>query len=190
MSWMSRRIPALGALALLTAALPQDAHAGQWSHARNGFTIGFNLGVGSAGVDLDDGGSSDRASGGAGSLRIGYAVSPQLVVGFDGNGWTNETDGVEQTFSMGGVGMTWYPQQGGLWLKAIVGAGRAEFRTRFLGADLEVADTGAALAVGTGYEWRLTRSFALGPAMDLARASFDGGSADWANVSLGLNWYL
>lgn len=137
-----------------------------------------------------DGESSDRSTGGAGSIRIGYAVSPQVVLGFDGNGWTRDSDGVRQTFSVGGVGATWYPQENGFWLKAIAGVGRAEFRTNIFGVDVEASDTGGAFALGTGYEWRLARSFAVGPALDFARASFDGGSADWVNFSVGLNWYL
>lgn len=190
MSWTNRALAALGAVMLLAAAAPRNARAGEWSHARNGFTIGFNVGVGSAGVDVDGGGSSDRSTGGAGSLRIGYAVSPQVVVGFDGNGWTKDENGVSTTFSMGGLGVTWYPQEGGAWLKAIVGAGRASFRTNVLGTDVEVSDNGGAFALGGGYEWRLARSFAMGPALDFARASFDGGSANWVNFSVGLNWYL
>jgi opacity protein-like surface antigen len=188
-------------LALLaTSLLPAGrAVAGQWGHERTGMVLGFNLGAGGAMAKFDaDGGSieTDRESGAGGNLRIGYAVSPQVVLGLETSGWSrNEDEGdVESTWSLGlaAFGATWYPAAGGFFLRAGIGVGRAEIEwDAGNGQTVAGDDTGFGLTTGLGYEWRLTRRFALGPQLDLNYVDIgDGISMNWFNATVGLNWFL
>lgn len=176
------------ALLLGTAA---TALAGPWPHDRDGFTVGVNLGVGRATTETDGADEMDETiAGGAGTLRIGYAVSPAAVMSLEGIGWSNEAYGVTQSFSIGGLGLTWFPKRGGFWLKAVVGEGDAKYQATVAGAAVAIDESGPALSLGTGYEWRITRRLALGPAVDLVRVDFDRGRAGWANFTFGLQLYL
>ena len=41
-----------------------------------------------------------------------------------------------------------------------------------------------------GHEWRLTRTFALGPELTWSRAGFDGLDVSWVSAAAALNWYF
>ena len=184
------------AISLLLAA---PAWAGSWAHERSGMVLGFNVGAGSAEAKFDgDGGSisSDRESGGGGNLRIGYAISPKVVLGLETAGWSKKVEdgNVDSTWSLGvaAFGATWYPAAGGFFMRAGVGVGRAEVKwDAGSGLTASADDTGFGLTTGLGYEWRLTRRFALGPQVDLNYVDIgDGVSMNWFNVTLGFNWFL
>jgi len=67
---------------LLIILTTGPAAAGKWSHERDGFMLGFNLGGGSATVKPDNG-ESDSGGGGAGSFRLAWAFSNQFLVGLE-----------------------------------------------------------------------------------------------------------
>lgn len=190
----------LGAALVLAASCMSPARAGQWPHERQGVLLGFNVGVGSADLDLEVDGfrpSFNRETGGAGSFRFGYAVQPNLVLGLETNAWTktDESDGVEQTWTFGvaALGLTWFPQQdGGLYLRGGVGIGSASLEIDLgNGYSFNGDDQGLGLTGGLGYEWRLTRRFALGPGVDFGWTDVgDGFSMNWVNFTAGFNWYL
>lgn len=53
-------------------------------------------------------------------------------------------------------------------------------------------ETGFALAAAAGYEWRLTKKFALGPQVEFNYLNIGGDLVDTANffdATLGFNWY-
>jgi hypothetical protein len=188
-------LPALAVLVLVGGA----AWAGTWSHERNGAVLGFNVGAGSAGVNVDLGGataSSDRETGEAGSLRLGYAVQQNLVLGFEANGWAKTfTSGGYDTkwsFGVGTLGATWYPAHGGFFMRGGVGFGRAQVEfSNSQGTQLKAHDSGLGMTAGLGYEWRLTRTFALGPQVDFGYLDVGNGfTANYVNFTLGLNWFL
>lgn len=187
---------ALVAISLLPAA---RAAAGPWGHERTGMVLGFNLGGGGAAAKFDGDGLSaetDRESGGGGNLRIGYAVSPKVVLGLETSGWSKQVDegNIESTWSLGVAtfAATWYPAAGGFFLRGGVGVGHAEVEwDAGDGLTLAGEDSGFGLTTGLGYEWRLTRRFALGPQLDLNYVDIgDGISMNWFNVTVGLNWFL
>jgi hypothetical protein len=52
-------------------------------------------------------------------------------------------------------------------------------------------ERGFGFLVGTGYEWRLGRKFALGPQFDYAYSKVnDNLSMNYFNFTMGLNWYF
>src|SRR5687767_3866410 len=77
------------AAALLLVAAPALAQ----SAPRQGFTVSFGGGAGSAGFSYE-GSTSDRISGPSGYLRLGGAVSPSLVIAGETHGWTHSEGGV------------------------------------------------------------------------------------------------
>ena len=187
---LSLRLLRLPLAAVLLLAGATTASAGDWPHSRDGLTAGVALGVGSSRAETKEADESNGAiAGGAGSLRVGYAVSPAVVISLEGIGWSNESYGVTQSFSIGGIGLAWFPGEGGLSVKGTVGRGRARYRTRIRGTVVEIDDTGSALGVGAGYEWRVARRVAIGPAIDGVVVGFDGGEAGWVSFTLGLNLY-
>ena len=85
----------------------------QKPQTRNGFTISFGLGGGSAGATCDDC-SSDRQSAPSGYLRIGGALRQNLILAGEVNAWTKEygEQGVTADLTITTVNFVaqWYPQ--------------------------------------------------------------------------------
>jgi hypothetical protein len=54
---------------------------------------------------------------------------------------------------------------------------------------VSVDDDGTALILGAGYDIGFGGRFALSPQFDYIRGSYDGGSSNVAQLSLGLTWY-
>lgn len=190
---MRRVICTTGLLAAWVAfatTFAPPAHAGDHPHDRNGFMIGLSVGGGSQGVEDED----EREGSGTGNFRIGYAVRPDLVLHFEGTGWTKTFDSAfgdaTWTFSTGTAALTWYPNAGGGFLRGGVGVGTASLEIEDSGIKVSADESGLGLVAAAGYEWRLTRKFALGPHgefvwMDLG----DVGTANMFGGSLDFNWY-
>ncbi len=177
------------AFALLTLPLARTA-LGSWTHERDGVVLGFNLGAGSAGVN-ESGLDSDRESGLGANIRVAYAFTPQIAAGLEGNMWTREVDGETWTFSVGGAAITYYPGAGGFFVRGGIGVGTIEYEVESGGVTFSASDDGFGFLLGTGYEWRLTRKFSLGPEVDYAHGKVnDDLSMNYVNVTLGLNWYF
>jgi len=49
---------------------------------------------------------------------------------------------------------------------------------------------GFAWTLGAAYEFRVTRSFALGPQIDYTRMNLEFADADYYNIGLSMNWYF
>jgi len=178
------------AVLALALTIPAPAMAGQWPHEREGIMLGFNVGGGSAGVTVLDI-NSDRESGFGGGGRIGYAFNPQWVLGLEGDVWTKEVDGETWTFSVGGPAGTYYPGGGGFFVRGGIGVGSIEYKVVSGSVTLTASDNGFGFLLGTGYEWRLTRKFALGPEIDYGYGKIqDDVSLNYLNATVGLNWYF
>lgn len=190
------------ALALVSTA--SAAGAGQWPHERQGLVLGFGIGGGSGQVSWSDGGfseASDREGGFGGNVRVGYAFSPELMLGFEGASWTRtftnegglDFPDVDETWTLSAstVALTWFPNGGGFFLRGGIGGGTTE--VKFTRGDLEVKghDSGFGGLLAFGYEWRLTRRFAMGPELTFGGMTLDDGwKANFTNLTLGFNWYL
>lgn len=191
----------LAACVLLTiTAVRADA---RYPHERNGFLIGFNLGIGSAEVEWKGEGvnlsSDEREGGGAGNFRVGYAVRPDLALALEVTAWSRTYDiepGDDATvnFSVVGPALTWYPQGGGFFLRGTIGVGRVSVEVDTGPVTVSADDGGLGVALALGYEWRLTQKFALGIEVDggsIDAGEVDGGdlTANFANLTAAFNWY-
>jgi hypothetical protein len=178
----------LVALLVLSVAVP--AGAGTWPHERDGFVIGFNLGGGSATYQPDVG-DEDSGGGGAGSFRLGWGLANRFLVGLESTAWIGDTDlGGDLTLSSMKLNFTWYPAARGWFVRAGFGGGTAELTGKVGGRTVSVSDNGGTFGFGAGHEWRLTRTFALGAALDYCTVDLDLEKFFFTNFTAQLNWYF
>lgn len=167
---MSRTKGLVALLALATALAASDASA----QDRRGFTFGFGGGWGSANATCDDCGKGDRENSGAGYFKAGYALNPQVVVGFEANVWSKtysvpglDADGTLNMYNAAGT-VTYYPQaKNGFFVKGGAGGGFLNMEIKNSGSSLS-ADMGKGLGLigGAGYDIPLGRRVALTPAVN------------------------
>jgi hypothetical protein len=187
------------AVALLVFAAP--AFAQESPSPRQGFTVSFGLGAGSAGFSYEGSSSEERLTGPSGYLRIGGAVTPNLVIAGETHGWTYSKEGVTSRVGYLTAVAQWYPQtSGGFHLLGGLGMGMIdeEDSDPTLGYALE--SVGVAAQFGLGYDVRISRGFSLTPYLNLLamgggepklNGSGLGGSLS-ANViqfGLGFSWH-
>jgi len=197
-------------LVTLNATLgPARAQGDGPVHARQGFMIGLGLGGGSAVEDIDGGPDQDRAGGGAAAFRLGFGVSPSLVIGLESTAWLRQDDDqlfgetvdVTTTLTTSGVALTWFPApEGGFFVRGGLGFGRVAVELERGNVKAEASESGFGILFGIGHEWRLTRSFALGIEGDFAVfgiSDLDVGedetadvSYNYANLNLTGTWYF
>lgn len=183
------RMSLAGAVAAMLLACASVAAAGQYPQDHNGWTIGFGVGGASAGVSLDGGGSSDREGGGMGNFRVGYPLSEEVSLQLEGNAWTKSENDVTLTFDATTIGIAFFPSEGWV-LRGGVGFGQTKLSADLGNTTVTSTETGIGLHAAAGYEFRLARTFALGPQVDFGYATFDGGSSNWFGAGLNLNWYF
>ena len=183
---------ATGLLAWLAVAtmFAPPAQAGDHPHDRNGFMIGFSLGGGSQGIEDSD----EREGSGTGNFRIGGAIRQDLVIAFEGQGWSKTIEDplgdFIWTFSTATAAITVYPGGGGGFLRGGVGVGTASVEFDGGGFNVTADESGLAVLAAGGYEWRLTRKFALGPHAEFVWMDLDEvGSANMVGGSLDFDWY-
>ena len=187
---LARSLAVSLSVTLLILLSATAASAGSYPHERDGMILGFNLGGGSAGIN-DTGVDSNREGGFGGNFRVGYAFSPQVAAGLEGNVWTKNVDNETWTFSVGGPALTYYPGGTGFFVRGGVGVGTVDYSVDQGGVTLSASDDGFGFLVATGYEWRLGHKFALGPQFDYAHAKVnDNLSMNYFNFTVGANWYF
>ena len=179
--------------ALAISLCAGSAFAGSHPQDHHGFFLGFNLGAGTAQIK-SDGESSDHEWGGAGNVRLGGAVKNNLLLGAEFTGWTKDQDGSTVSLSTALFAVTYYPAQGsGFFVRGGMGFGSSHFSLDLGNGFTKSKDeTGFALALASGYEWRLTKKFALGPQVEFNWLDIGGDLVDTANffdATLGFNWY-
>jgi len=178
-------------IALVVAACVPSlcAAQGPYPSTRQGWLVGFGVGGGAAAVTAN-GNSSDREGGVAGSFRAGYAFQPQLSLELNSNGWSKEENGATLTFSVATAAVNYYPAQTGLVLRGGIGFGSADATVRVNNVTITGTESGFGFTVGAGYEFRVTRTFALGPQVDFGWMTLDSFDANYVNLGLAFNWYF
>ena len=187
--------------AVLIAIAATSVTAQTKPQTRDGFTISFGLGGGSAGVNCSECDNS-RESAPSVYLRLGGALRPNLVLSGEVNAWTKTAsdEGVDATFTIGTVNVVaqWYPQPAKGWfLSAGVGSGTIHTEVEVPGLGKFSDDTrGFGYQVGTGYDIRVKSNFSLTPfATYFATA---GGKTDAGgtkidgnvfHIGLGFTWH-
>ncbi|HKQ59201.1 MAG TPA: outer membrane beta-barrel protein [Candidatus Eisenbacteria bacterium] len=181
--------PILFAVALAALAPASPAAAASHPHTRQGWLVGIGLGAGGLQVG-DSGVSSNRETGGVGSLRAGYAFNSKLSLELDGTAWTRDDQGTRFTFAVSGVGLNFYPGESGLVLRAGVGGGTGKVEQQQGNVTVSATENGLGLMGGIGYEFRVTPRFALGPQVNVGWADLDSFNADWFTGELAVCWYF
>jgi len=170
-------------------ALPSAARPESHQHVRQGWLLGLGFGGGSAAVS-DDSGSSDRQGGFAGSLRVGYAFTPEVSLELNSNAWIREESGTTVSFSVAAVALNYYPGAAGLVLRGGVGVGTVDVSTSFGPGTISASETGLGLTGGAAYEFRVTQRVALGPQIDFAWTNQQGFNTNHINGGLAVTWYF
>lgn len=182
-----RRAVMGGALAALL--LPAPAAAQPWPQDRaQAWFFGFAMGGGSATFTVE-GFDSDREGSFTGALRGGYAFTDQLGLGLETSSWVRSEEDVTVTMSMAAVSLYAYPAAG-LVLRGGVGAGAATVEVERPGPNLEADERGFGISVGGQYEFRVTRTFALGPQADFVWMTLDSVDANYFHGGISVNWYF
>jgi hypothetical protein len=158
----------VGSAVLALAVLAGSAAAQSHPQVRDGFTISFGFGGGSAGSSCTTC-DSNRETAPSAYLRIGGALRPGLILAGETNVWTKtQTElGVEATLSIGTVNFLaqWYPQpSNGFFVSGGVGSGIMSLDVKVPGRGTVSDHTnGFGYQVGAGYDLRLARNFSLTP---------------------------
>ncbi len=154
-----------------------------------GFYVGFGLGYGSLGLDFDnDDLTSDREGGGAGVVFLGGAIRPNLLLGLDVNAWTKEDDNITRTISTSSLCLTYYATRE-FFLKGGVGFGNADVDVEYYHGTVSYSETGFGLTAGAGFEFRLTRRFALVPSAQWSYQSFDHFESNVFSITFNIGWF-
>jgi hypothetical protein len=174
------------------------AVAGKYAHSRDGFFIGFGLGLGNAGANLN-GLDPDRENSGTGNFRLGWAIANNTTLGLESSSWMKtygNIDGAGTDLKLTGTvttfALTYFPQNIGFYLRG--GLGVATGTAKLENGVLSISDTetGLGLLGALGYEWRLTQKFALGPQFQYAYLNIGGDgteSVDFVSATLQMTWY-
>jgi hypothetical protein len=168
--------------ALGSMLLPMTA--GAHPHTRQGFFMGFGVGVGWAGQTTSFNSADGRKDGASGSFRLAYAFNPKFALGMENNSWLNTSGGGSATLGTITAAVSYFPALG-LVLRAGAGAAYAGSAS-----DGVSGDGGSGLTLGAAYEFRVARSFALGPQLDYSHVKLSKFDSDYLNLGLSMNWYF
>jgi hypothetical protein len=180
---MSRIRTTVVALFLLLVSVPALAEI--HPSDRDGWYLGIGFGGGNAGISESD----ERESGGAGSLRAGYVITPKFGLGFDGNMWFKTVENVEWTFSTYAANVNFYPG-GGFALRAGIGGGDAEAAVSSGNQTTSVTESGFGVSGGIGYEIRVGRRWAIGPEVNAAYINLESFDVDFVNLAAAFHFYF
>ena len=183
----SRLLFATALVALLACAAPVAA-AGH-PHQRDGWNVGFGAGGGSGDGEYVASTSFTREDGITGSIRLGIPMRKTVHFAIETSGWRKSKGGDSVMLSALTGGVAWFPT-GGLVVRGGVGWGVATESVKFNDGHIASNDTGFGATAGLGYEFRLTRTFALGPQIDGGWMTVEEGERGWRSVSVQANWYF
>lgn len=155
-------------LALIALSIPARANA----QAPGKFLLSGGGGYGSADAACDEC-LDDRQNGAAGYFRLGYTVTPKLVLGLETNVWTKQEAveaGVSATLLFSNVAGTlaFYPKETGFFVRGGAGAALANLDVEMDDATVS-ADLGSGFGVlgGVGYDIRLSRRLSITPGVNV-----------------------
>lgn len=166
--------------AILTVALglliPTGEAFAQRPQTREGFTISFGFGGGSAGIDCR-GCETSRQSGTVLYLNVGSTISRRLTLGGELNGFSRSSQNEDDTMASLMAVAHFYPAPAiGFFL--IGGAGMTTMSLDNHVDQVNVTSVGLGAEIGAGYDIRLGRNFSLTP-----YAAFVQGFAGTAKVN-------
>ena len=172
-------------------------------HSRAGWMLGFSGGGGPG--NFTDGviGNKSSSEGGAiGNFRVGRMIHPKFLIHVESQVYIREeTDPTgKATFSFANVAIagTLYPgdptqPSGGFYLRGGIGPAEAAFDVTVGRSKTRFKESGFGILVGLGYEFRLTRRFALGVGAGYNKLFINEtilDSVQFGQFVLDFNWYL
>lgn len=183
---MRRIVTTAWVLVAALVAVPQSAFAQTNAPTRDGFFIGLGLGGGSFGC-TDCG---DRQSGISGHLKLGSAVSEQLLLGVESTAWTKEELGARLTHANVSAMAQFYPSAAnGFFLKGGIGVSTLEVSASGGGVSVSGRETGLGLTAGLGYDVRVGGNFSVSPYGAFGWGDHEGGTANTFQLGLGVTWH-
>jgi opacity protein-like surface antigen len=171
--------PVISALGAILAPITADAHP----QTRGGFFMGLGLARGSAALS-PAAADLPRESGWGGTFRLGYAPNPKFALGIESNTWVEVAEGGAVTLGTLTAAVSVFPVEG-LVLRGGLGVGDAAGAGDGLSGEV-----GTGWMVGGGYEFRVTRSFAIGPQLDYNGVNLSNVDFNFVNVGLSTTWYF
>lgn len=172
--------------------------------SRNGWAVGFGLGVGSVSWTWPDGERRHEVSA-SGDARFDWAVRNDCLVGIEMWGWSKsysieyapENVPAETIVWAATPAVTYFPANIGLFVRGGIGVGQGRLTVTpvpSLGsaASDQTTDSGLALLAAAGYERQVTPHLALGAAAHIVYVALD--QAPFDNVTAyaltaQFNWY-
>jgi len=165
---------------------------------RLGLFVGIGAGGGGSTVSYKEGSRNifeDPIGGGAGSLRVGYAINSRVAISLEGFGFGAEEDNEDSGLGAALVTATWHPAGGGFFLRAGIGGGGGEFIHPDTG-ELKKIERRLAGLFGLGYDWDLGEKFSLGFSVDTITLEADDalgyeeGHIGSSSLSVQFNWFI
>lgn len=125
-------------------------------------------------------------------FRLGYMVSPKLMIGFERLTWFKDYSDNSWRFSTSTISATWYPAAGHFFMRG--GAGLSGMVIKAPVVDplfLQIASRGVSLEGALGYERRLLGRVTIAPEVSLRSMNFGQNiRAQIGAASLGFNWWF
>ena len=150
---------------------------------RGGFTMGLDVARGSAALSSGTG-TPSREGGWGGGFRLGYAPNPKFALGLEGNTWVEVAAGSAVTLGTLTAAVSVFPAEG-LVLRGGIGVGDAAGAGDGLSGEV-----GTGWMLGAGYEFRVARSFAIGPQIHYNVVNLQGADFNFVNIAFAMNWYF
>jgi hypothetical protein len=133
--------------------------------------------------------SSDRIGGSGGTFRFGWVVNPKFALGLENNMCVTSDASIALAVGTSTFAASFFPAEG-LVLRGGVGAGyEGAAGESGYGAGFG-ADAGLGWTAGAAYEFRVARTFAIGPQIDYSHVSFTNADLSYVNIGLSMNWYF
>lgn len=185
---------------VLSAAAPGLALAGGYTHTRDGWVYGFNVGWGWARAEAYDAGNStaiqtDWFDDITGGVRVGFAPDDQWVYGLDFSGWSDAEQNLDETIFWILADLRYFPRGQGLYVHGNAGVGTMNLSYNSPAAMVTQSAGGFAWGFGAGYEARITPTFALGLSYDYRQVSLgevsilDDVATTVQGATLAFTWY-
>jgi hypothetical protein len=165
---------------------------------RNGFMFGASLGYGLAEYSHQDMDASEGTF--AFGLQAGYAITPNIILGLEVNGWTIEAfnysgycdcdyyDEPAEGESISNVSLfiNVFPFNSPFYFTAGAGKGYYESYGRYEYYD----DEGDSWFFGWGYEFPILERLMFAPQFRYSRGNFSDGNYSVTEISMAFRWYF
>ena len=157
---------------------------------RNGFVLGGWAGYGQMNVNTDN---ISRSSYGTFALGFsgGYAITSNIVMGIELNGWTLkafDTKDPSRGESISNISMfaNYFPVDN---MPLFIEGGGGQLSYTNNSPNVNGRDKGGSWFVGSGYEIPISQKLMLVPQIRYSQGNFTGGDFKVYELALGMKWY-